>query len=88
MFRVKSGNCYEKLRFLALVMVIVLSLMISINVAANMMESITLYDMYDVTEFDVKTTFVYNTIPITYSYEYGTGWAQQWTNFGYSSSLW
>lgn len=59
-----------------------------IDVPANMMASITLYDMYDVTEFDVMTTFVYNTIPITYSYEYGTGWAQQWTNFGYSSSLW
>ena len=52
------------------------------------MASITLYDMYDVTRFDVKTTFVYNTIPITYSYEYGDGWAQQWTNFGFSAEVW
>jgi hypothetical protein len=44
--------------------------------------------MYDVTRFDVKTTFVYNTIPITYSYEYGDGWAQQWTNFGFSAEVW
>ena len=44
--------------------------------------------MYDVSKFDVKTTFVYNTIPITYSYEYGDGWAQQWTDFGFSAKVW
>lgn len=60
----------------------------SVDVPVNKMASINLYDMYDVTEFDVKTTYVYDTIPITYTYEYGTGWAQQWTNFGFSSRIW
>lgn len=60
----------------------------SVDVPAGKLASITLYDMYDVSMFDVKTTFVYNTIPITYSYEYGDGWAQQWTNFGFSAKVW
>ena len=60
----------------------------SVDVPANKMASITLYDIYDASEFDVKTTYVYNTTPITYSYEYGDGWAQQWTNFGFSSKIW
>lgn len=60
----------------------------SVDVPANKMGSITLYDMYDVTKFNVKTTYVYDTIPISYSYEYGTGWAQQWTNFGFSARIW
>ena len=60
----------------------------AIEVPPNKMASISLQDMYDVTEFNVKTTYVYNTIPIRYSYEYGDGWAQQWTNFGFSSRVW
>lgn len=60
----------------------------SVDVPANKLASINLYDMYDVTKFDAKTTYVYDTIPITYSYEYGTGWAQQWTNFGFSAKIW
>jgi len=50
--------------------------------------SITLYDMYDVALFNCKTTWVYDTIPITYQYEYGTGWAEQWTHFGFGASIW
>lgn len=60
----------------------------SVDVPANMLASITLYDMYDVTEFDARTTYVYNTVPLSYSYENGSGWAQQWTNFGFSSRIW
>ena len=60
----------------------------SVDVPVGKLASITLYDMYDVSKFDVKTTFVYNTIPITYSYEYGDGWAQQWTDFGFSAKVW
>ncbi len=60
----------------------------SVDVPANKLASINLYDIYDVTKFDVKTTYVYDTVPITYTYENGTGWAQQWTNFGFSAKIW
>lgn len=60
----------------------------SVDVPANKMAAITLYDMYNVTCFNVKTTYVHNTIPIAYTYEYGDGWAQQWTNFGFSARVW
>ena len=50
--------------------------------------SITLYDMYDVTLFNCKTTWIYDTIPITYQYEFGTGWSEQWTHFGFGASIW
>ena len=60
----------------------------AVDVPANKLASITLYDMYDVSEFNVKTTYIYDSIPVTYTYEYGDGWAQQWTNFGFSSRIW
>lgn len=60
-----------------------------IAIPAGKMGSITLYDMYDVSEFDVKTTYMVNGAnEILYDYEYGSGWAQQWTNFAYSGITW
>ncbi len=61
----------------------------AVNVDPNMMASITLYDMYDVTEFNVKTTYSHGALPAVYfTYDYGTGWAEQWTHFGFSSRVW
>ena len=60
----------------------------SVDVPANKMASITLYDMYNVKLYDCKTTWVYDTIPIQYGYEYGTGWAEQWSHFGFSAKIW
>lgn len=34
------------------------------------------------------TPYHFSVIPLTYSYEYGDGWAQQWTDFGFSAKVW
>lgn len=60
----------------------------ALQLEPNQMGSITLYDMYDVTKFDVKTTWVLSSNPPVLDYEYGTGWAEQWTHFGFSGSVW
>lgn len=60
-----------------------------LDVPPNKLGSITLHDMYDVTLFNCCTTWIYNNVyPISYSYEYGTGWSEQWTHFGYEGSIW
>ncbi|MDR0418629.1 MAG: hypothetical protein LBH34_00240 [Prevotellaceae bacterium] len=60
----------------------------ALDVPVNKMGAISLWDMYNVTTFNAKTTWIYDTVPTTYSYDYGTGWAEQWTRFGFSGKIW
>jgi hypothetical protein len=60
----------------------------TLDIPANKMGSITLYDMYDVTTFNARTTYILSSMPPSYGYEYGTGWAEQWTHFGFAGSIW
>ena len=60
----------------------------TLDIPANKLGSIRLYDIYDVTTFNCKTTYYYPTTPIIETYEYGTGWSEQWTHFGFGSSIW
>ena len=60
----------------------------SVDVPINKLASITLYDMYNVKLYDCKTTWAYDTIPVQFVYEYGTGWAEQWSHFGYGAKIW
>lgn len=61
-----------------------------LDVPSGYLASITLYDMYDVTEFEATTSY-YNNIDgvLYYSHsDVGEGWAAQWTHFAYSGKVW
>lgn len=53
-----------------------------IDIPEYKLGSITLFDMYTVKLFDVGTIY-YD----PFSIEYGTGWAEQWTNFGWAGDI-
>ncbi len=60
----------------------------TLDIPANKLGSIRLYDIYDVTTFNCKTTYYSMTTPVITTYDYGTGWSEQWTHFGFGSSIW
>lgn len=61
-----------------------------LDLAENQMGSITLYDRYDVTKFNARTAYQTSSYPnpLTYRYEYGTGWSEEWTNFAFGATVW